>query len=384
MIESETRSAQSADEEGRDSKGLLGKMSFSAEALGSEHDDNGVRKGRFSVLETVNTGKDSPGSPQKELLISSAINPEEVEEGRRSRFKVVGATPEAINENTAPGYTIAQPVGLGRFQVSGGKSFHAKHNSMMHHVLEAEQYTLGNQSTRIDLNSHDFGHYSGYYSNYAGDLRGENNSTLHRDHQSSLILCHQSQLDQLLMLNDLIRQQLIELRNSSNFRLGRSESELHTRPPTNLSRNDHPVVQWDHSNRGAVQQDPRAALPFHLSAYSPVAVANDAPWGVYPEEGRQAGHSSHGINRYSTIDQRKSINSGNPAHSVDLGKGPPVPGPPVGGAFGLPNHTNHRSVQSLKSPVTVPTASQYLNDFESIRREVEHLRRENEQLRKRS
>jgi hypothetical protein len=257
-------------------------------------DAGGVRKGRFSVLESA---RDNPSSPMDVPIVESIIEGE-LEEGRRSRFKVEIPVipPDEVVNGVPSRFHVSQPQPA-RMAHESVDSLPAPYPRGPSYPLYEEVNANGETPTTSAPYGRDYG-------------------------QSALIFVHPSQFDQLLLLNELIRQQLLELRNSTR----RNDSFYG-------SASYHPTIHYNGFSEWEgrpMVEDPQVTLPPNLSAYSPAE-----PWD--PRKRRSMSIDQRGIR-------------------------------PLGSA-GV-----HRTVHSIKSPQP--------DGVELMRRELEMLRRENEVLRK--
>lgn len=390
-----------------------------------EADESGIRKGRFSVLESAE-GEDAavPTTASAEAaannqnpsdsLIRSFVPtpppPEDSEEGRRSRFKVetaldaasyaaattiaassvqghlnsINLTPLriALDKSLERGSPVVNPS---RFEVRSnphivasnvpqGNGNPAKQTNLSDGTSSLLQQTQHfpnqnhNQHQQSALPSTQQQHHpsahpsvcnaSGYFDDVDDPIYYAREYGRPASH-GSFIFIHPSQLDQLLLLNELIRQQLLELRNST----GHCNTTRNPSPPRPYDAFQEPYPQynrgyWDNLDRDPMMEDPRVAYPVNFSTYSsytPSANSNNT--------------------RMESVDLGKrrsfSIDARHPAHLNT-----------IHGGGGVPFHheqvqkstTHHRSVHSVKNHFHPPS------ETEILRREVEYLRRENQQL----
>lgn len=397
------------------------RTSPNAAALNGENgEDPGIKKGRFSVLESASPNN-SDGSHPPFDANSTGPSPSampvlldgEAEDGRRSRFQVetsisVANLPPIASENpTQP----ASPAQGSRFHVSqtDGGSLHRdrSQDSIPAPFPRGVDLRSGILYDGDDL--HGSGGASEFPREYNPHQMGPHpfGHVPPPHHRSSQIFVHPSQIDQLLLLNELIRQQLMELRNLSSAKrfdygvpFGASSSYQGTVHGGDQFYGDA-AAYWETGLRGpGMVEDPHINVAPSYSAYS--SSAEHYPWpsqfyeSSHPPPPPHPPHHHHHPRTYDArpmgYTKRRSISIDH-RHFHQPHNPPPQPSG-LQQSHRLPNEAAtlassrsiHRNVQSLKSPVSAgsnPSSSDPFSTLDSLKRELDFLKRENEQLRKR-
>lgn len=396
----------------------------------AEEDETGIKKGRFSVLESASTTRQDRSFPtshesspppkqseQTELAFSAQTIAAEIEQedGRRSRFQVephLAPNTEGMiyannagserprsrqspsNEATQSRFYVSNP---GKFdsQTASIDSLPAPHprgigfsNSMLYQESEIED------EAKMGLNDA-FVHPTA--ARYAPQrlYAGYNHPQHGHQSQSSLIFVHPSQFDQLLLLNELMRQQILELRNSATSR--RLEQVYGTGTGSHLSTfhtGDESSFYADYFSPGlgfrdpTMAEDPQIVHPPQLSHYVPVQTHNPSHLSLSHPMEPSVPTRSFSKRRSFSIDNRHFSSTNNPAshHPTlsNLRHGAPSINP-LGGVQHHPGSVmTHRSVQSMKSPINPSFINERLSSMsmDTMRKELEQLRKDNEMLRK--
>lgn len=373
-------------------------------------EDSGIKKGRFSVLESASPNT-SDESSSKRIDPSSAaagsstgpvlIEGGDTEDGRRSRFQVESSM-SANNLPHTGGDNLTQtasPAQGSRFHVTQTEGDLPRDRSQdsipapfprgmdFRSEILYEGEDLHENSASTDY-SREYGHHPmGSIPFNHGLPPPLPHHHHHHHHRVAPIFVHPSQLDQLMLLNELIRQQLLELRNLSGTK--RFEYGVPFGASSSYQGTVHGGDQyyggeashWDRSFRGSgMVEDPHIGIPTSYSAYPSGTVNSPENYHHWPGQGHEARPMGFPKRRSISIDHRHFQPSSN------------MPPPPSGlqQSHRIPTDSNassqstHRPAQSLKSPASTGSnpATDPFSTLDSLKRELEYLKRENEQLRK--
>jgi hypothetical protein len=332
-------------------------------------EESGVRKGRFSVLESA---RDNP-SPHLEETPTPTRSIDGEEDGRRSRFKVETSTvphesPRVASPVAANGsrFHVSQPLQGG----GGGRTDHhrADHHGVDRHNVDRHSVDHVPPPFNTDVPYHTGQHHIYDNDNYPPPTS-----------YPPPIFVHPSQIDQLLLLNELIRQQLVELRNTTTGRSARTTGLENMYASTSY----HPTIHagsyeespqnpyWEPRMRGPMVEDPHVAFPPHISSYSPA-------YEMWPSHPEVPSNFTRPDTRSTATDPR--IFSKRRSMSIDYRS-------LYGTDPRLSNLTQPRPTSTLagrhsnllpRSPTGNPLAD---GGLDNLKRELETLRRENDQLR---
>lgn len=473
----------------------------------AEGEESGVKKGRFSVLESA-----SPNQARSPSMNLGALDPAaspmvaveslmiaDAEEGRRSRFQVEKSVALEDVLPPLPGHrpmeyhlpserSLSAPQQLpltaaGQFAVlmeggGGGQQHISAKGSPLVNAATAASIGTDGQTSRFHISqpNDDFDRHSndsipapyprgsfGYRSRmlYDEPLSGSNidsardygpippppfgHPTQHHHghpayHQQRApngpIFVHPSQIDQLLLLNELVHQQLLELRSSGAQHHGGGGGHHHrhhrrlgslyegsgvTGGPSDSVSSYHPTVHhdgrvsaaapldelWERSMaprqfRGpGMVEDPHVACPPHLSAYSPrtpiydhhfawgtthnaVGAGNGGahvPLACMPSDNRSRMGGDYGGGGGS-FSRRRSMSIDN-RHLYPTASGVAPPMTVAATTAEAPPRTMSTLRGGMRLPDEEPSSGDSFG-WEQLRGEVEALRRENERLRRQS